>query len=80
MSNFDWAIFVVVAIAALTQLYFGAKYRDVFVVSSSTINKSYISQIRDFKQKHPAAGKIYIVLVTVQLFGFAAIVATSHFG
>lgn len=79
MSKLDWAVFIMVVIAALIQLYFGSKYRDIFVIDSATINKSYISQIRNLNQKHPTAGRIYIFLVSVQILGIVTIATMSFF-
>lgn len=74
MTSTDWVLFIVVATAALTQLYFGAKYRGFFVIDSKTINKSYISQILEFNRHHPIAGSIYLLLVATQMAGLVCIV------
>lgn len=80
MTTTDWVVFFLVVIAALAQLYFGERYRDVFEVNSKTINRSYLSQIRELKEKYPVAGSVYIALVAIQASGCLVIALEKFFG
>lgn len=75
MTTTDWAIFIIVGAAALSQLYFANRYREFFIVDSKSFSKSYISQILELKKAHPIAGMTYILLVAIQAIGFVYIAA-----
>lgn len=75
MTTTDWAIFIIVGAAALSQLFFANRYREFFIVDSKSFSKSYISQILELKKAHPIAGMTFILLVAIQAIGFVYIAA-----
>ncbi|WP_434513600.1 hypothetical protein AB6Q56_13055 [Dechloromonas sp. ARDL1] len=77
MDNIDWLLLGLVAIAALAQLYFGERYREIFLVDKATINKTYVSMIRDLLDKHPSAGRLYVGLVSIQVVAIIALIVKS---
>jgi len=77
MDEIDWLLFGLVVTAALAQLYFGERYREIFLVSKATINKTYLSMIRDLLDRHPSAGRFYVGLVSIQVFAIIALVVKS---
>ena len=79
MNTADWAIFIIVGVAALSQLYFANRYREFFIVESKSFIKSYITQILELKKAHPIAGMSYILLVAIQALGFVYIAAEHSF-
>lgn len=77
MDDIDWLLFGLVVIATLTQLYFGERYREIFLVSKATFKKSYVSMIRELLDRHPSAGRIYVGLVSIQIVGMIALIVKS---
>lgn len=63
----------ILGVATIAQLYFGSRYRSIFLVDKTTLNKSYFSMIRELLLKHPLAGKIYLGIIALQIFAILAL-------
>ncbi len=77
MDHFDWALLSFVLLIGIAQIYFAERYHDIFRVDKSTINKTYVSMIRDLVRKHPLAGRIYVGVVSLQAFVLLALAIKS---
>ncbi len=67
MTTFDWLLVFLALSLAAVQLYYGTRYRKFFVVDKATLNKTYWSMIVEFRQHHPTAGAVLMVVVWLQV-------------
>lgn len=70
-------IFLFLIFSACLQIYFGSRYREIFTVDASSINKSYLSMVRELLKRHPTAGKFYVGLLVFEFFILLLIVVNT---